>query len=304
MAFQILVGDEREGYGSPLVKKLALFPQFKVTHVKDALDAFRKTRMHRYDGIFLMDTLPKIGIPQLLAAVRKLDNNKRAPIYLFSGNPENWSNEIKKYERVSCHHAESGIDEALNTIKEWLLSGKQKEDEQSHPSVKVDVRIVNQMIQATLYSLELFGGISDLQPMPIEAFYKNTRYIDKLAVAGAIGIMSTVFAGNILIAFPEDVYLKVVGGALGETYTTMTPDLLDACGELINIIYGQAKTILVDEMDIDFMKSRPYLIDDKERIRGYHSSSSFIVPFESNVGRFFLIVSFDSVKSNVDKKVA
>lgn len=304
MAFQILVADEHEGFGSHLVKKLAFFPQFKVTHVKDALEAFRKTRAHRYDGIFLTDTLPKIGVPQLIAAIRELDNNKRAPLFLFSANPENWNGEIKKYEKVMAFHRETGVDDATTWIKDWLLTGKQKEEEELHPPVKVDVRIVNQMVQATMYSLELFGGIHNVQPMPIEAFYKNTRYIDKLAVAGATAIMSSVFAGTILIAFPEDTFLKVVSGALGEEYTVLSTDLMDACGELINIIYGQAKTILVDEMDIDFMKSRPYVIDDKERIRGYHSSSSFIVPFESDAGRLFLIVSFDSVKSHVELKVA
>jgi chemotaxis protein CheX len=304
MAFQILVADEHEGFGSQLVKKLALFPQFKVTHVKDALEAFRKTRVHRYDGIFLTDTLPKIGLQQLIAAIRELDNNKSAPVFLFSAVPENLAAEAKKFERVMLYHRETGIDEAMTWIKDWLLSGKKQQEEELHPPVKVDVRIVNQMIQATMYSLELFGGINKVQPMPIEAFYKNTRYIDKLAVAGATAIMSTVFAGTILIAFPEETFLKVVNGALGESYAALTPDLMDACGELINIIYGQAKTILVDEMDIDFMKSRPYIIEDKERIRGYHSSSSFIVPFESDAGRLFLIVSFESIKSNVETKAA
>lgn len=296
MAFHFLVGDQHEGFSSSLVKRIKLFQQGKVTHVKESIEVFRKSRAQAYDAILLSDCLASISITKLVTALREIDTNRRTPIYVFSAQPELYERELSQFENVFAFHQERGLDEALRQLENWLMGGGQKEDSESHPPVKIDLRIVNQLIEATRYSVEMFSGLSKIEALPIESFYKSTRYIDHVALAGATGIMSNVFAGTILVAFPVDTFLKIMSGALGETCSELNNDLKSASGELINIIYGQAKTILVENMEMDFMKSRPYFIDDRERIRSYHGSSSYIVPFNCEAGRFFLIVAFESIK--------
>jgi chemotaxis protein CheX len=124
----------------------------------------------------------------------------------------------------------------------------------------------------------------------------QSEHISKIDISGAIAILSTMFAGSVLICFPRDTFLKVVTNVFGDIQTEINKDNSDATGELANIIYGQAKTILVDELDIDFMKSRSYAIEGSEKVKSYQTSASFVVPFESELGPFYLVVSFDTIR--------
>ncbi|MEY4617701.1 MAG: hypothetical protein RJB66_2661 [Pseudomonadota bacterium] len=298
MAYQFLAGDRHEGYSSSIVKKLMVFPQGKVTHVKEFIDVFRKARAQSFDGIFLTEDIGTMNLGKLVTALRDIEINRRTPIFILSSNPAQYGDLAREFEHVMAIHVETGISDAIQWIENWLLRGQGQEDQETHPPVKIDMRIVKQLIDATKYSIEIFSGVSSVRSMPTENFYKSTRYIDHVSVAGVTAILSTVFAGSILIAFPTDTLLRIVSGALGETCSTFTDEVKSTTGELINIIYSQAKRTLVEDMNMDFMKSRPFVIDEQSRIRSYHGSASYIVPFESEAGRFFLIVAFESIRSS------
>jgi chemotaxis protein CheX len=270
----------------------------KISLSKDGLDAFRKVRVQKFDLIVLREALPKISGLQLTNAIRELENNGKTPIFIYSDDPGLAEEKFKKYQNVRL--LKRGVKTPELTEYFRSLVSPVKREEEVLSAIRVDVRIVNQFIEATEYSMKMFGGCQDIRPQPIEAM-NQSEHLSKIQISGAIAILSGQFAGSVLICFPTETYLKVITNVFGETQTEINKDNSDATGELINIIYGQAKTVLVDELAFDFVKSRSYPVEGAEKIKLYQTSASFVVPFESELGPFYLIVSFDTIK---DQKVA
>jgi chemotaxis protein CheX len=268
----------------------------KITLAKDGLEAFRKVRVQKFDVIVLREALPKISGLQLTNAIRELENNGKTQIFIYSDNPEDSAIKFKKYSEVRLFKR-GGKSPELNEYLKTITSPSKKE-ELSLAAIRVDVRIVNQFVEATEYSMKMFGGCQNIQALPVEAMGQSEEHLSKIQISGAIAILSTMFAGSVLICFPKETFLKVVTNVFGDEQTEINKDNSDATGELINIIYGQAKTVLVDDLDIDFMKSRSYAVEGQEKIKSYQTSASFLVPFESELGPFYLIVSFDTIKEN------
>lgn len=266
----------------------------KITLAKDGLEAFRKVRVQKFDLIVLREALPKISGLQMTNAIRELDNNGKTQIFIYCDNPDDSSQKFKKYSSVRLLQRGRKSPELSEYLKA-LISPARREEE-SVAAIRVDVRIVNQFVEATEYSMKMFGGCQNIQALPIEAMGQCEHHLDKIQISGAIAILSTMFAGSVLICFPTETFLKVVSNVFGEAQTEINKDNSDATGELINIIYGQAKTVLVDELDIDFMKSRSYAVEGPDKVKTYQTSASFLIPFESELGPFYLIVSFDTIK--------
>lgn len=295
---QILIAEDDDN-NLQLLQDAAQVHGVKISISKDGLDAFRKVRAQKFDLIVLRDSLPKISGLQLTNAIRELQNNGNAPIFIYSEDPESSAENFKKYSHV--HLLKRGQKSPELTAFLKSLSSPIKKEDESLAAIRVDVRIVNQFIEATEYSMRMFGGCQEILPQAIEAMNQSEK-LSHVTISGAIAILSTMFAGSVLICFPEQTFLKVVSNVFGEQQTEINKENSDAAGELINIIYGQAKTVLVDDLNIDFMKSRSYALEGVAKVKSFQTSASFVVPFESELGPFYLIVSFDTIKDN--KKVA
>jgi chemotaxis protein CheX len=290
----ILIAEDDEN-SLQLLQDAAQVHGVKISISRDGLDAFRKVRAQKFDLIVLRDSLPKISGLQLTNAIRELQNNGSAPIFIYCEDPVASAENFKKYLHVQLLKRGQKSPELTAFLKS-LISPTKKEEE-SLAAIRVDVRIVNQFIEATEYSMKMFGGCQEIHAQAIETMSQCEK-LSHVAISGAIAILSTMFAGSVLICFPEQTFLKVVSNVFGESQTEINKDNSDATGELINIIYGQAKTVLVDDLNIDFMKSRSYAVEGMEKVKSFQTSASFVVPFESELGPFYLIVSFDTIKQN------
>ena len=63
-------------------------------------------------------------------------------------------------------------------------------------------------------------------------------------ISGVIGIVSPSLNGAVVISFPAATFLGLMSKMLGEECKEITRDLESGAGELINIIFGQAKVVL------------------------------------------------------------
>lgn len=72
-------------------------------------------------------------------------------------------------------------------------------------------------------------------------YAKGSQVEKKFEIKGFIKIKSQQFSGSISIFFPEKTFLSIISGMLGETIETINKDIEDGAGELLNIIFGQAK---------------------------------------------------------------
>lgn len=159
------------------------------------------------------------------------------------------------------------------------------------PKAGINVAFINPFVEGTLMTLKVQCGIECKpgKPMPKDEF-KSTP---PLTIAGVIGIASPTFRGSIAIAFPEPTFLGVMGKMLGETYTTITQDLEDGAGELLNIIYGHAKKVL-NEQGHTIDRALPTVVrGEKINIRHMSKSMAIVLPFETEMGMFIIEVGAD-----------
>ncbi len=158
------------------------------------------------------------------------------------------------------------------------------------PSQKFDVNFLNPFITSTLKVLKIQCQV-DAKPGSIRFKKDGEKSISD--IAGVIGLTSTVFSGSIAVCYPKDTFLKIMGGMLTETFTEITKDLEDGAGELINIIFGQAKIIL-NEKGYAIEKAIPSIIKGSAiEIRHLTPSPTIIIPFESNVGSFSMEIGLE-----------
>ena len=114
----------------------------------------------------------------------------------------------------------------------------------------------------------------------------------ELDIGSVIDIDSEIFVGKMALIFPAVPYLKVMEGFLGEPVES-PEEVEDGVGEILNMIYGQAKQIMNDK-GFNLNMAIPKVLN-KEDLAEFESkvNSAVSVPFESTAGLFFLQFVFD-----------
>jgi chemotaxis protein CheX len=122
----------------------------------------------------------------------------------------------------------------------------------------------------------------------LKPFLKKTPAKD-VAIAGVISLISDKFNGSITLCFPAGVFLKIYENMFGEKHTAITKELEDAAGELLNIIYGQAKIELNAKAGYDLKKALPtVLTGEKINISQQGRVPTVVLPFETDAGVFHI----------------
>lgn len=150
----------------------------------------------------------------------------------------------------------------------------------------LDTQFINPFLDATVKVLQIQAQVK-CTPGQIR-LKKGAEKEYKYDVSGVIGIISPNFEGSVVIAFKEATFLKIISNMLGETYTELTSEIADGAGELTNMIFGQAKTVL-NELGYGINMAIPTVISGRD-----HSTNSLtsgpviVVPFESSAGPFYV----------------
>jgi chemotaxis protein CheX len=108
-------------------------------------------------------------------------------------------------------------------------------------------------------------------------------------VTGIIGMASEAVEGNMVISFSEKCILQIVAKMLmEEPKTKMDEDIVDAVGELTNMICGGAKAELA-KLGLNFSLATPTMITGKGVEIHYRSESpTIVIPFKTEYGDFVL----------------
>ena len=107
-------------------------------------------------------------------------------------------------------------------------------------------------------------------------------------VSGVIGLASAKLKGNMVLSFDEGAILGIVSKMLGEEFQSIGPDVVDAVGELTNMISGNAKKAL-SEKGFVFDMAIPVMIIGKDVAIGQFTKGPIItVPFETEKGKFVI----------------
>lgn len=149
----------------------------------------------------------------------------------------------------------------------------------------LDVNFINPFLTATIKVLETQASTKLKAGTPFKKEPKDKFMGD---ISGVIGLISEAFSGSVVISFPADTFLKIMSRMLGEEYTTVTKEITDGAGELTNIIFGQAK-VLLNEQGFGIKTAIPSVITGQDHaILPMSSGPRMVVPFETDVGPFFI----------------
>jgi chemotaxis protein CheX len=111
-------------------------------------------------------------------------------------------------------------------------------------------------------------------------------------IAASMGMMSKGVSGTVAIGFKEATFLTLMKRMIGEEYTGITTEVEDGCGEIINIIFGQAKSELI-KVGHAFGKTLPLIfVGQSLRVRQLTPNPGLVIPFESDVGPMVLELGY------------
>jgi len=113
-------------------------------------------------------------------------------------------------------------------------------------------------------------------------------------IASVLTLVSNGMSGSFVLCFSEEVFLKVYGSMVGESFDKITPEIEDAASEIVNIIYGLAKVEL-NCRGYTFPKAFPTVLrGEKISIRQSGSRPAVIMPFETGLGQFHIEIEFEN----------
>jgi chemotaxis protein CheX len=106
------------------------------------------------------------------------------------------------------------------------------------------------------------------------------------SVSGVIGMASDKLKGHMVVSFDTPCILRIVSNMLGEEMKEMNKDVVDAVGEITNMICGGAKKSL-SESGCVFNMAIPLVISgEKVEITQLGSGPVISIPFTTEAGKF------------------
>lgn len=141
---------------------------------------------------------------------------------------------------------------------------------------------INPFVESTLNVLNTMAQTDAAAGTPALKQNKNTWGV----ISGVIGMAGHNISGNMIISFDESCILSIVSKMLMEEFKEITPDVVDAVGEITNMITGGTKKLL-SEKGFSFEMAIPITIKGQGIELSQLSSSPVItIPFKTENGTF------------------
>lgn len=158
---------------------------------------------------------------------------------------------------------------------------------------KIDVGFINPFLVA---ALQIFDVQTQTKFTAGKPSVQNAGQSLTDGIVGIIALNGARYRGNIALCFPKDVFLKVYERMLGEKHTEITADIEDAAAELLNMIYGQSKTVW-NSSGYEFQPAIPTILrGEKISVRQQTGGPVIVLPFSGDVGSFYVEIATQPVE--------
>ncbi len=188
--------------------------------------------------------------------------------------------------------ASAGMETIFN-VKTSLSQGLAQAGIQvkADKAATLDVNFINPFLGSTRNAIEMQASCKVELGKPR---LKKSGEVLNADIAGVISLTSSAFTGSIALCFPAQTFLGIYGAMLGETPTEITEESQDAAGELLNIIFGQAKAVLNDTKGYSIQKAIPTVVRG-QALQVHHMSRevAVILPFTCDYGAFHIEISIN-----------
>jgi len=152
----------------------------------------------------------------------------------------------------------------------------------------MDQQLIQPFIEATLSVLNTMGQIECYPGKIVEKVGTKTYG----CLTGAISMTDPKVTGTLTVSFDENTILQVVSNMFMEQIKEISPDVIDAVGEITNMICGAAKTTL-STMGYSFDMSTPFVITGKDiELKQLSNATTYSIPFTSEAGWFVIEICF------------
>ncbi len=152
----------------------------------------------------------------------------------------------------------------------------------------MDVTLINPFINATINVLETMAFMNVTAGKP---FLKA----DITAIGDITGLMGLTGAtnGTVAVTFESNCILAIVSNMFGEQMDEVNSEIIDAVGELTNMISGQARRELA-ETGRSFKAAIPSVVAGPQHsITHYTDGPKIAIPFTTDNGDFTIEVCFE-----------
>ena len=177
-----------------------------------------------------------------------------------------------------------------------LPTKRHKESAMPKTPPKIDGEFLNPFIAAAVKTLETQA---DIKITPGKAYIKKTSSDNKIQIdiAGIINLTCQQFKGSIALCFPAGVFLSIYEAMLDERPDEIDEEVSDCAGELLNIIFGTAKTELIPK-GYKLERAIPTVLAGQKLMVKFKSPyPAIVLPFESNIGEFLIEILIDESES-------
>lgn len=147
------------------------------------------------------------------------------------------------------------------------------------------VEFINPFISAVIQTFEVMVGTKVERSVPTLKSSSQALY----PISGIIGLTGAM-SGTAVLTMSEAVALRIASVVLMSEYTKICPDVMDAVGELTNVIAGHAKSQLAE---YKLSLSLPNVIHcDNAIIRFPEKSRPITIPFGTQWGPVAVEIGF------------
>ncbi len=142
-------------------------------------------------------------------------------------------------------------------------------------------------------TISVISTMAQIQPIPGKPHIKegNRTWGE---VTGFIGMAGERLSGNMMLSFSSQAILRIVSNMLSEEFEEVSGDVMDAVGELTNVICGAAKAQLAEIGYIVDMAT-PVVIRGKDLSLANKAGNIIVVPFDTGSGEFVLEASLREI---------
>lgn len=162
----------------------------------------------------------------------------------------------------------------------------------------MDVRFINPFLDGTKEVLKTMT-FTDAET---EKAYLKTNDTAHGEVSGIIGLTGDII-GSLAISFESGCICGVVNNMLGEKYGEPTRDVLDAVGELTNMISGVARTKMEKDGLSVFAAIPSVIIGKDHTITHILKAPSIVIPFSTTHGRFAIDICIKMSEAHMKDQV-
>ena len=156
----------------------------------------------------------------------------------------------------------------------------------------MDVKFINPFLNGTQ---EVLKKMAFMDAVPGKPYLKKEEAASG-DVSGIIGITGDA-TGSLALSFSEKCICKIVSNMLGEEHPEVTKEILDAVGELTNMVSGASRTQL-EKMGMAVYAAIPTVVHGQgHTITHILKSPSLVIPFSTAAGPFFIDVCIKTTEA-------